>query len=127
MFPIWGLIASIHPYWSQNKYFFRINVSWYVYMNIASITNSWLARVTYLVNTLGKCERWCCEFRCGKQLCEQNHAGGTPTNDTTEENVKKVSKLKENVHSSTKTTCPANIIHCILCCINYFKCILYFK
>jgi [histone H3]-lysine36 N-dimethyltransferase SETMAR len=53
-----------------------------------------------LVDTLGKCavsydvvKRWCREFKCGRQSCTDEHAGGAPTIVTTQENVKKIHDL----------------------------------
>lgn len=34
-------------------------------------------------------KRWCCEFKCGRQFCEDEQQGGAATT-TTRENVKKL-------------------------------------
>lgn len=53
-----------------------------------------------LVDTLGESavsydivKRWCREFKCGRQSCIDEHAGGAPITVTTQENVKKVHDL----------------------------------
>ena len=53
-----------------------------------------------LIATLGDCavsydivKRWCREFKCGRETCEDEHGGGPSTAVSTEENVKKVLDL----------------------------------
>lgn len=53
-----------------------------------------------LVDTLGESavsydivKRWCREFKCGRQSCTDEHAGGAPITVTTQENVQKVHNL----------------------------------
>jgi [histone H3]-lysine36 N-dimethyltransferase SETMAR len=38
-------------------------------------------------------KRWCREFKCGRESCEDAHGGGAPTTATTQENVNKVHDL----------------------------------